>query len=316
MSHATPSQTPDLDLIRDALSTSTLSHALKLIGDRWTMQILMGAFTSIKRFDDFQTHLNIPRRTLSERLKALVHMDMLRPRLYQERPERYAYHLTDKGMALYEATLMTWEWEQRFGDNRLGLPTRLVHKTCGHGFWPEMICGTCREPVVVRDLELELRPNPRLPHDSGAPMRTPKISTGDAAISHLGLRMDRWTLMIITAATLGCRYFDQITHVLRISPPLLSRRLAAMVEAGLLSVAPDREDGRRRVYLLSPSGRAMFPYIALLSTWASEHHFHEPSSIHPYHKACGAAFLPRATCGHCHERLHAWDVSFERGEPV
>ena len=66
------SDAPDLDLLRDALSTSTLSHGLKLIGDRWTVQILMGAFTGITRFDDFHTRLGIPRRTLSDRLKALV----------------------------------------------------------------------------------------------------------------------------------------------------------------------------------------------------------------------------------------------------
>ena len=307
-------ETPDLDLLREALSTSTLSHALKLIGDRWTMQILMGAFTGVQRFDDFQTRLNIPRRTLSERLKALVQMDMLRPRLYQERPERYAYHLTDKGMAMYEATLMTWDWEHRYGENRLALPTRLIHKTCGHAFLPQMTCEACKEPVTLRDLTLSLKPNPHLPHDSGEPMRTPKVTVGDGALSHLALRMDRWSLMIVSAAILGCRHFDQIAHVLRISPPLLSRRLAALVEAGLLSVEPDREDRRRRVYLLTPSSRALFPYIALLSTWASEHLFHEPSSIRPRHKACGKAFVPRATCGHCHQRLQAWDVTFEIGE--
>lgn len=307
-------QAPDLDLIRDALSTSTLSHALKLIGDRWTMQILMGAFMGVQRFDDFQTQLNIPRRTLSDRLKALMQMDMLRPRLYQERPERYAYHLTRKGMAIYEATLMTWDWEHRFGEHRLSLPTRLVHKTCGHAFLPQMSCEACGETVTLRDLEMGLAPNPRLPHDSGAPMRTPKVRVDDGAMSHLALRMDRWSLMIVSAAVLGCRHFDQIAYVLRISPPLLSRRLSALVEASLLTVAPDREDGRRRVYLLTPASRALFPYIALLSTWASEHHFDEPSSIQPRHKACGQPFVPRATCGHCHERLRAWEVSFEMGD--
>ncbi len=305
------SDEPDLDLIRDALSTSTLSHALKLIGDRWTMQILMGAFMGIKRFEDFQTRLSIPRHTLSERLRALVQMDMLRPRLYQERPERYAYHLTHKGMAIYEATLMIWEWEQRFGDHRLTLPTRLIHKTCGHGFVPQMTCEACHEPVTLRDLTLVLKPNPHLPHDSGPPMRTPKVTVSDGTLSNLALRMDRWSLMIISAWVLGCRHFDQIAHVLRISPPLLSRRLSALVDAGLLTVAPDRADRRRRVYLLTPAGRALFPYIALVSTWASEHLFNEPSSIRPRHKACGKPLMPRATCSHCHETLRAWDVRFE-----
>jgi len=304
----------DLDLIRDALSTSTLSHALKLIGDRWTMQVLMGAFMGVQRFDHFQERLAIPRRTLSDRLKALVQMDMLRPRLYQERPERYAYHLTAKGMAIYEATLMTWDWEHRFGENRITLPSRLIHKTCGHGFMPQLTCEACGETVTMRDLDFSLRPNPRLPHDTGEAMRTPKVTTNDGAMSHLALRLDRWSLMITSAIILGCRYFDQIAHVLRIGPALLSRRLSAMVEAGLLSVEADRHDGRRRVYLLTPSSRALFSYIVLLSTWASEHHFHEPSSIRPLHRACGNPFLPRATCGHCHDVLRAWDVRFEIGE--
>jgi len=308
------SEAPDLDLLRDALSSSVLSHALKLTGDRWTMQILMGAFTGVKRFDDFQTRLNIPRRTLSDRLRALVAMDMLRPRLYQERPERYAYHLTRKGMAIYEATLMTWDWEHRFGENRIALPSRLIHKTCGHRFLPQLVCEHCGEPATMHELELRLKPNSHLPHDTGGPDRAPKVTVKDGAMSHLALRLDRWSLMIVAAQVLGCRHFDQMAYVLRISAPLLSRRLAAMVEAGLLTVEQDREDGRRRVYLLTPASRALFPYITLLSTWASEQLFHEPSSIRPYHKSCGKPFVPRATCGHCHQRLQAWDVTFETGQ--
>ena len=305
---------PDLDLIRDALSTSTLSHGLKLVGDRWTMQILMGAFIGMKRFDEFQERLGIPRLTLSERLKSLVQMDMVRPRLYQERPERYAYHLTPKGMAIYEATLMVWDWEQRFGSGDIDLPRRLVHKTCGHGFQPQMTCEACREPVSIRDLAMTLKPNPRLPHDTATPMRTPRVAKGSGSMPHLALMLDRWSLMILSAAVLGCHHFDQISYVLRIAPPLLSRRLAALIEAGLLTVEPDRSDGRRRIYLMTPSSRALFPYIVMISTWASEHHFHEPSSIRPVHTACGHPFIPRATCSHCHERLNAWDVTFETGD--
>lgn len=306
--------TPDLDRMRDALSTSTLSHVLKLIGDRWTVQILMGAFMGLQRFDDFQGALGIPRHTLSERLKAMVQMDVLRPRLYHERPDRYAYRLTRKGMGIYGAVLMIWDWEQNFGDHRLPLPNRLIHRICGHAFVPLLTCDACGDPVTMRDLDLRLRPNPRLPHDAGEPARIPKITASDATTTSLALRLDRWSLMIVTAAILGCRHFDQLGHVLRMRPALLSRRLAAMVDAGLLAVEPDREDGRRRVYLLTPASRALFPYLVLMSTWAGEHHFHEPSSILPRHRACGKAFVPRATCSHCNGRLHAWDVTFEMGE--
>lgn len=304
--------TLDRDLTRDALSTSTLSHGLKVFGDRWTAQIVLGAFMGVRRFDDWQMHLRIPRHTLADRLKALVHMDVLRPRLYQERPERYAYHLTTKGLALYDAVLMVWDWEHRFGDRDVALPSRLVHKTCGHAFYPELSCTACGDAVSMTDLRFHLAPNPKLPHDTAAPLRTPRLSTGGSAPGMaLGLRVDRWSLLIISAVVLGCHYFDQLSYVLRIGPSVLAKRLASMVEAGLLLNQTDRNDARRRVYRLTPASRGLFGYIVCLSTWASAQHFHEPSSIRPTHAACGHDFVPRVACGHCHQSLLPWEVGFE-----
>lgn len=75
----------------------------------------------VKRFDDFQTRLAYRGAPLSGPAEDAGHMDMLRPRLYQERPERFAYHLTQKGMAIYEATLMTWGLGAPFWRGSLGL---------------------------------------------------------------------------------------------------------------------------------------------------------------------------------------------------
>lgn len=309
------SHTLDRDLTRDALSTSTLSHGLKVFGDRWTAQIVLGAFMGVRRFDDWQMHLRIPRHTLADRLKALVHMDVLRPRLYQERPERYAYHLTTKGLALYDAVLMVWDWEHRFGDRDVALPSRLIHKTCGHAFYPELSCSACGDAVTMTDLRFHLVPNPKLPHDTASPLRTPRLSSNSAPGMALGLRVDRWSLLIISAVVLGCHHFDQLSYVLRIGPSVLTKRLASMVEAGLLLNQPDRHDARRRVYRLTPASRGLFGYIVCLSTWASAHHFHEPSSIRPTHAGCGKGFVPRVSCGHCHQPLLPWEVGFELHQP-
>lgn len=308
--------TLDRDLTREALSTSTLSHGLKVFGDRWSAQIVLGAFMGVRRFDDWQMKLGIPRHTLADRLKALVHMDVLRPRLYQERPERYAYHLTTKGLALYDAVLMVWEWELRFGDRDVVLPSRLIHQRCEHAFYPELQCSACGDAVTMTDLLFHLVPNPRLPHDTAAPLRTPRLNSGSRAPGMaLGLRVDRWSLLIVAAVVLGCHYFDQLSYVLRIGPSVLAKRLASMVEAGLLLNQPDRNDARRRVYRLTPASRGLFGYIVCLSTWASAHHFHEPSSIQPTHQACGHAFVPRVACSHCHQPLLPWEVRFEMPNP-
>lgn len=306
----------DLDLTRDALATSTLSHGLKVLGDRWTIQILLCAFLGIRRFDALQERTGIPRPTLSDRLRALVGIGVLRPRVYQDKPLRQAYHLTHKGALLYGSTLMIWAWEKRWGNRSTPLPGQLVHTSCGQRFSPELVCEACGEKVAMEDLDLSLAPNPRLPHERLSDMRTPRMSGAEASQMGLGLRVDRWCLLIVTAVVLGCHHFDQLQHVLRIGPTVLSRRLSGMVEAGLLQCATDAHDARRRVYRLTPSSRDLFGYIVTLTRWVGEHHLHEVSAIRPRHRDCQQMFEPLVTCDHCHQTLWPWDVAFEPALPA
>jgi len=304
-------QTPDLDLTRDALATSTLSHGLHLLGDRWTVALILGAFLGVRRFDEWQTRLGIPRQTLAERLKALTELGLLGPRLYQERPPRYDYHLTRKGMQLYNHVLMMWAWERRWGSRSLALPQRLVHKTCGHAFVPRMSCSACNEKVGIRDLTFSLEVNEALRAVPAPRQRGARLTPEEGAQMGLGLRVDRWALLIVSAVLLGCHYFDQISHVLGIGSSVLARRLAGMVDSGLLLCQPDLNDARRKIYRLTPASNDLSGYIICFSNWASRFHFHEPSSIRPTHKGCGQPFVPQVVCGHCEEPLLPWEVVAE-----
>ena len=127
----------------------------------------------------------------------------------------------------------------------------------------------------------------------------------------LGLRVDRWSLLIVNAVILGCHYFDQIAYVLGIASSVLSRRLSGMVEAGLLICQQDLNDARRNIYRLTPSSRDLFAYLVCFSTWAARDHLHQPSSIRPIHKDCGRPFLPQVICSACSDPVKPWDVSFD-----
>lgn len=302
-----PAPELDLDLIAAALATSTLNHGLRRVGDRWTVQILMVAFLGLRRFDAIQARLNIPRHTLSQRLKSLIDLELLRTQAYQARPARYDYRLTPRGLAMYDQVLMVWDWEHRFGEGQARLPQRLVHTTCGRAFLPKLACGACGDEVTLADLTFRLRPNPRLPDLPEAQPRTPRVSLAGAP--SLGLRLDRWALMIVTAVMLGCQHFDQLLRVLGIGASVLSHRLGAMVDEGLLRVEPDRIDQRRRIYRLTPASHALLGYLTTFATWASESLLNEPTSIAPLHRACGKPFVARAVCSHCHGRLFPQDVT-------
>ena len=42
-----------------------LAKAIEVVGDRWTLLILRSAMFGVRRFDDFQQELSIPRTVLS-----------------------------------------------------------------------------------------------------------------------------------------------------------------------------------------------------------------------------------------------------------
>jgi len=307
----TPGFAPDLDRTRDAIASSTLSHGLMVLGDRWTTAVLMGAFTGVQKFEDWQSRLGIPRSTLTDRLKKLVALDLLRQRAYQQRPQRFAYHLTQAGLKLYDHVLMIWMWEKRWGSRKGMLPARLTHRPCGHHFVPVLACSACKQKTAMNDLQLNLKVNRQLLGAAAHAVRSSRVSGSDAAGLGLGLRVDRWSLLIINAVILGCHYFDQLAYVLGIASSVLSRRLSGMVDAGLLLCQPDLNDARRNIYRLTPASRDLFAYLVCFSTWAGRDHLRQPSSIRPIHKGCGKPFVPQVLCSACADPVKPWDVSFD-----
>src|SRR4051812_28146151 len=79
----------------------SIARGLEVLGDRWTLLVIRDAFLGLKRFNEFEDELGIPRKVLTERLGRLVDEGVLERRLYQERPERYEYLLTPKGRGLW-----------------------------------------------------------------------------------------------------------------------------------------------------------------------------------------------------------------------
>lgn len=66
--------------------TCSIARALGIVGDRWTILILRDAFRGLRRFDELQRDLEIPRAVLSDRLRKLVDAGVLTRRRYQDHP--------------------------------------------------------------------------------------------------------------------------------------------------------------------------------------------------------------------------------------
>ena len=134
----------------------SVARAMGVVGDRWTMLVLREAFFGVRRFDEIQANLGIARNVLADRLARLVEHEILARRIYQERPERFEYRLTDKGLGLYAPLVALMKWGDEHMADAAGPPVVLEHLTCAHATTPTLTCSHCGEPLHAR----EVRPAP------------------------------------------------------------------------------------------------------------------------------------------------------------
>jgi DNA-binding HxlR family transcriptional regulator len=134
-----------------------LARSFELIGDRWSLLILRSALYGVRRFDDFQEELAIPRSVLSRRLGDLVEAGIFERREYRENGQRarIEYPLTEMGRAIGLPFIAMTEW----GDEWLGngvKPLTLKSKTSGQTLRVALVDEQGR-PVKPSDVEMVIQ---------------------------------------------------------------------------------------------------------------------------------------------------------------
>src|SRR3954451_22166065 len=139
----------------------SIARLLVVIGEPWTLLVVRDAFFGMKRFQEFEDDLGIPKKVLAERVQRLVDEGIFERRLYQERPQRHEYVLTNKGRGLWRvlAQLLMWGDEHYAGED--GPPRLLRHRGCGGRLDYSLRCKKCG--AEVKDSrEVNLAPGPGL----------------------------------------------------------------------------------------------------------------------------------------------------------
>ena len=136
-----------------------------MVGEWWTPLILRDIAYGLQRFGEIQADLGISANVLSDRLEGLLAEGILDRHLYQRRPERHDYRLTQKGSELIPALLALMSWGDRWKWPDGSGPVRVEHGDCGHEVSVEVRCPHCDREV--QSAELRAKPRGRLSHPPG-----------------------------------------------------------------------------------------------------------------------------------------------------
>jgi DNA-binding HxlR family transcriptional regulator len=81
---------------------------------------------------------------------------------------------------------------------------------------------------------------------------------------------DWWSLLIIRDAFLGRRRFGEFQKNIGLAKNILTVRLRALVDQGILKTAPASDGSAYQEYVLTPKGRGVFPILVALRQWSEE----------------------------------------------
>ena len=132
--------------------TCSIAATLEVVGERWSLLIVRDVLLGLRRFDQLQADLGVARNVLQTRLQRLVEAGVLEKRLYQERPQRYEYFLTEKGLDLWPTIVAMLQWGDKYAAPN-GPPVILEHRDCGGAVDEHRICELCGARLTARDVQ-------------------------------------------------------------------------------------------------------------------------------------------------------------------
>jgi DNA-binding HxlR family transcriptional regulator len=127
-----------------------------------------------------------------------------------------------------------------------------------------------------------------------APARASVVDALDHALAAVG---DRWTLLVVAALLDGPLRFGDLQQVIPgIATNVLTQRLRALQEEGLVSAEPYTMRPARYSYELSAAGAELAGALRLLADWAGRHR----SDVEPLrHSVCGTPLEAAWYCPAC-----------------
>jgi DNA-binding HxlR family transcriptional regulator len=138
-----------------------------------------------------------------------------------------------------------------------------------------------------------------------------RVCSVAAALAVVG---ERWSLLALREVFYGVRRFDAIARNTGAPRDILSARLKALVEHGVLERVRYNDHPPRYEYRLTGKGRDLRPVLLSLMKWGDRYLLGEPPVVWEHH--CGADLDPTLVCRSCGEEVTGRDLSPRFSAPL
>lgn len=122
-----------------------------------------------------------------------------------------------------------------------------------------------------------------------------------------------WSMLVVRDAFLGVRRFDEFQSRLGISSNILQRRLARLVDAGVLAKVRYSEHPPRDEYRLTSKGHDLWPVLNAMRQWGDRYAAPDGPPLLIIHDGCGSVCETIQVCSSCGVPIGSRDVSVVSG---
>jgi DNA-binding HxlR family transcriptional regulator len=132
-------------------------ETMAILGDRWSGVVLALAFMGVRRFVDFESAAGASPTVVSDRLRTLARVGVLR------RADGREYRVTEKGLGFFPVLALVIDWAERWMADGEEPALRLNHSRCDRELAPVLVCDRCggvleRQRVRFREITAEASP--------------------------------------------------------------------------------------------------------------------------------------------------------------
>ena len=136
--------------------TTPLPQGLAVLGDKWSIEVMVCAFFGVHQFGDFGARIGTATNILADRLNRLVEAGLLRRTLDGDRYRKGLYLVTAKGRDFYGILIAIQSWADDWIDHRVRSPVKLRHTACGKVLQPRLVCAGCGQAVTHAGARLHI----------------------------------------------------------------------------------------------------------------------------------------------------------------